>query len=464
MAPQSNVPLPALVAVVVTALASSFWLGIVSERLSRRRRNRDEPQRDNGLAEVSEPTARQGDAVDKANDTITATATKKAKTTPDVISKKTKKDDNSKKVEEKQKEGTKSPSEYNLIPIGHVSSVYRLCVGTPRQGLLAPNSRGKIILNPSLLTADSISGLDGFSHMWVVFIFHLNNNSKIVKRSRDAKAQGLSRQFPSKIAPPALGGKKVGLFSTRTPHRPNPIGLSLCKIDSITRGKTPSQPFCVNVSGLDLVDGTPVLDIKPFVPHYDTVLSADDVDINGAVITNIPEGVRVPHWVGSGLEKRRMVEFTDKATDQLRSICNDDGTCEELLEFYGPNSNGRDGSTSESYEALCSCIREVLAVDVRSKWQTGKARKGKSRAERSKRMKNGDKDDEDNNGEEKIVEQRLCTQQLDNLLISFRVMPPPLSTSDAKNNDNGTDTASMGSGAKDQVIVEAVEYRPVPKD
>ena len=352
-------------------------------------------------------------------------------------------------------------SSINFIPIGIISSVYRLCVGTPRQGLLAPNCRGRIELSPALLSADSILGLDGYSHVWVVFVFHLNTNSKIVKKSAEAateaigdnangknkkkKAKGGSRQFPAKISPPALGGKKVGLFSTRTPHRPNPIGLTLCKIDSISRGKKPY----INVSGLDLVDGTPVLDIKPFVPHYDTAI---DPESTGS--SDIPDGVKLPHWVGMGLEKRREVTFTPDALGQLESIVLNDGTA---LEFYGPHT-GRDSSNEDCLKAIQGAISQVLAIDVRSKWQTGKARKGKFQAERAKRVKevmNKDNATEDKAGEvDEDDEELLCTQQLDNLLIKYSIRAPK--------DDGQKDEVTFGSGANDTIEVRAIELlRPV---
>lgn len=351
-------------------------------------------------------------------------------------------------------------SPISFIPIGKISSVYRLCVGTPRQGLLAPNCRGRIELSPALLSADSILGLDGYSHVWVVFVFHLNTNAKIVKQSAEAavaasgaggkkKAKGGSRQFPAKIAPPALGGKKVGLFSTRTPHRPNPIGLTLCKIDSISRGKDPSQPFYINVSGLDLVDGTPVLDIKPFVPTYDTAIDPDKISDSNC----IPDGVTVPHWVGSGLEKRRDVTFAHGALDQLEDIVYNDGTA---LDFYGIHT-GRDASLDDSLNAIQGAISQVLAIDVRSKWQTGKARKGKFQAEKAKRVKSVmDKGNPIDNGAANSAgsdsnddDNVLCTQQLDNLLIKYSIRAPEGAGKD--------DEVTQGSGANDVVEVREIE-------
>ncbi len=203
-----------------------------------------------------------------------------------------------------QKNNVEVPLEsITMQPIGHISSVYRLCVGTPRQGLLAPNSRGRIDLYPNRISSNSILELDSFSHVWVVFIFHLNSNQKAVERSKQ-KIEGdkvIKRQFKAKIKPPALGGKSVGVFATRTPHRPNPVGFSLCKIDKIViptkkkHQRLNSDPYHVYVSGLDLVDGTPVLDIKPYVPHYDSVGYMNEEGID--------DEVQLPKWVSDGLGK-----------------------------------------------------------------------------------------------------------------------------------------------------------------
>jgi tRNA-Thr(GGU) m(6)t(6)A37 methyltransferase TsaA len=194
-----------------------------------------------------------------------------------------------------------------LQPIGHVSSVYRLCVGTPRQGLLAPNSRGRIDLYPTRISSDSVIDLDKFSHLWIVFIFHLNSNNNAVERSKQKEENGeiVKRQFPSKISPPALGGKRVGIFATRSPHRPNPVGFTLCKIDKIVIPKKKKhqkreEPYHIYISGIDLVDGTPVVDIKPYVPHYDSV----GFIVGGAEIpTQGMDSIKVPEWVSDGLGK-----------------------------------------------------------------------------------------------------------------------------------------------------------------
>ncbi|KAA0201433.1 hypothetical protein HAZT_HAZT003481 [Hyalella azteca] len=127
--------------------------------------------------------------------------------------------------------------------------------GTPRQGCLASDSNGSIRISSDTFNNPhhSLEGLDQYSHVWLLFIFHDNG-------------KGFTK---AKVSPPRLCGDKLGVFATRSPHRPNPIGLTLAKLNSVV-GDT------VHVSGVDLLDGTPILDIKPFIPAYDNPVSHDD--------------------------------------------------------------------------------------------------------------------------------------------------------------------------------------------
>jgi len=295
----------------------------------------------------------------------------------------------------------------HVTPIGVVRSIYKLCVGTPRQGLLAPSARGYIDLlklgNSSPVT--SVNGLEGFSHIWIVFVFHLNTQSKG------------SKKIKSKIAPPALGGEKVGIYATRTPHRYNPIGMSLCKLERIET--VDKRNVRIHVSGLDLVDGTPVLDIKPYVPVYDSVIGE----------------VRVPHWVESGLCLRKPVTILESARTQLENILIQDP---DTLEFFGPTYG--ETTIEESMEAVLECIRQVLAIDVRSSYQTEKSRQGKFQAERSSRL-SGRVDPV------RTLSSTGCSQQIDNLLVHF----------DVREVENPSTNASENSGAEDIIVVTEIE-------
>jgi len=105
--------------------------------------------------------------------------------------------------------------------IGRVRSCFRKRFGAPRQGSVVAGSRGMLRMTAETNPAMSTDSLDQYSHVWLLYVFHENTNL------------GGKSQVKSKVRPPRLGGDKVGLFATRTPHRPNPIGLSLVKLDRI---------------------------------------------------------------------------------------------------------------------------------------------------------------------------------------------------------------------------------------
>lgn len=136
----------------------------------------------------------------------------------------------------------------HLTPIGYLRSCYRDKFGTPRQPGLVPESWAELRLRPDLQPEICLQGLEGFSHVWLIFWFHLNKIS----------------QYHAKVHPPRKHGQSVGLFATRTPHRPNPLGLSLVKLERI-------ENAVLYFSGVDLVDGTPVLDIKPYLPEIESI-------------------------------------------------------------------------------------------------------------------------------------------------------------------------------------------------
>jgi len=345
--------------------------------------------------------------------------------------------------------------ELSVRPIGVVKSIYSLCVGTPRQGLLAPHSRGRIELSGLTfgLAKDSVMELERFSHIWIVFVFHLNTLSK-----------NNQKWASPKIAPPALGGAKVGVLATRSPHRFNPIGITLAKLDHVelkdkSQAKGGSR-VVLHISGLDLVDGTPVLDVKPFVPVYDSVSPAQAqayTDSATAMHNGIEDasGVRLPPWVSEGLATRRSVTISNAAKDDLRHILQSSSSANPStnrppLTFYGVRNGDR--SIEEASDNILACIEEVLAMDVRSSWQTKKARQGRVRAQRAHRVKGKAQDNNDDAATKEILPfippSSSCTQQLDNLLLHFTV-------TEASKVQRAT---SEGSGAEDKVFVDSIEH------
>eukprot|EP00050_Salpingoeca_kvevrii_P012883 m.25426 g.25426 ORF g.25426 m.25426 type:complete len:319 (-) comp4430_c0_seq1:2782-3738(-) len=204
----------------------------------------------------------------------------------------------SEKQQQNQLEG------YNLFPVGYARTCFPERRGTPRQGVLAPATRATVALSKHVPFV-MLDGLEQFSHVWLIFIFHENTNLS----SRKA-AQVRGRSVKAKVAPPQLGGRRVGLFSTRTPHRPNPVGLSVVRIEAIDleRGE-------LLVSGVDLVDGTPILDIKPYIEPYDSLPDA-----------------RVPQWIAQPSVPPKPVHFADAARATLEGLSAESLTCFSSVE------------------------------------------------------------------------------------------------------------------------------------
>lgn len=125
--------------------------------------------------------------------------------------------------------------------------------GLPRQAGLAPSLRGLVILEPKYRNPEILRGLDDFEYIWLLWGFHLNREDNAARH-------------PNTVRPPRLGGNvRMGVFATRSPYRPNPIGLSSVKIDKID-----ASAGIIEVSGADLADGTPIYDIKPYIEYADS--------------------------------------------------------------------------------------------------------------------------------------------------------------------------------------------------
>lgn len=160
-------------------------------------------------------------------------------------------------------------------PIGYLKSCYPDKFGVPRQAGLVLKAFSELELRSDLQPEFSLQGLEGYSHLWLQFVFHLNNSAR----------------FHAKVHPPRLGGKTMGLFATRSPHRPNPIGLSLVELVEIKNN-------VLILAGADLVDGTPILDIKPYLPQIESRPDArsgwtDQVDKEEIRVEFTPETLEI---------------------------------------------------------------------------------------------------------------------------------------------------------------------------
>jgi tRNA-Thr(GGU) m(6)t(6)A37 methyltransferase TsaA len=149
-----------------------------------------------------------------------------------------------------------SESSFTLQTIGTIHSCFKEKFGVPRQPGLAPASRAELHLCSPFDRREALEGLQGSSHVWIQFIFH----------------EFLGQNWKPTVRPPRLGGnKRMGVFATRSPVRPNPLGLSVVKLEGIDfSGASP----VLQLSGIDLIEGTPVVDIKPYVPYVDAIEDA----------------------------------------------------------------------------------------------------------------------------------------------------------------------------------------------
>jgi tRNA-Thr(GGU) m(6)t(6)A37 methyltransferase TsaA len=204
-------------------------------------------------------------------------------------------------------------------PIGYIKTSFPTKNGCPRQGTICEHARAKLTVEFGTNPQYSLDGLADFSHVWLLFLFSDN---------------GASHSPRAKVLPPRLRGKAKGVFATRAPHRPNPIGLTLARLDSVD-GAT------LELSALDLVDGTPVLDVKPFISAYDTPACGD---------------VRCPTWCLPREETLLGVRVSDAARLDLADI----------------KASAERPRLARSWSEALTGLCEVLVQDPRSTYRRDK--------------------------------------------------------------------------------------------
>ena len=143
--------------------------------------------------------------------------------------------------------------EFTMRPIARIHSDFSTKFGVPRQSGLVDSLEAIVVFEPEFRNPDALRGLEGFSHIWLVWVFD----------------QAVRKDWSPTVRPPRLGGNaRMGVFATRSPFRPNPIALSCVKLAGME--ETADHGMVLRILGADLMDGTPILDIKPYIPYADS--------------------------------------------------------------------------------------------------------------------------------------------------------------------------------------------------
>lgn len=171
---------------------------------------------------------------------------------------------------------------HSFLPIGILHTYFKEKFGVPRQSLMIPEATGVVRLNRIPDYRQALNLLDSFSHIWLIFAFRNDCAWKPTIR-------------PPRVDAP----RRVGVFASRSPHRPNPIGMSVVTLDKIDLDAT--EGIELHISGIDLLDQTPILDIKPYLPYADSVTHASSGWIKGEI-------------------PRFHVNFSEKALSQIQEF------------------------------------------------------------------------------------------------------------------------------------------------
>jgi tRNA-Thr(GGU) m(6)t(6)A37 methyltransferase TsaA len=175
----------------------------------------------------------------------------------------------------------------NIEPIGILHSCFKEKFAIPRQAGLVQSATATLELLPPYNVREALRGIEEFSHLWIVFVFH----------------ESITEKFQPTVRPPRLGGnRRVGVFATRSPFRPNPIGLSAVELKKVSGTS-------LELAGGDFLDGTPVLDIKPYIPYADAI-----PDAHGSFANTAPEA---PNTVSFAADAEAVFRTLEKAQQRL---------------------------------------------------------------------------------------------------------------------------------------------------
>ncbi|MEM1082481.1 MAG: tRNA (N6-threonylcarbamoyladenosine(37)-N6)-methyltransferase TrmO [Verrucomicrobiota bacterium] len=218
--------------------------------------------------------------------------------------------------------------------IGRVRTCFGEKFAVPRQPGLCPSAWGELVFEPEYRSADAVRGLEGFSHVWLIFHFH----------------QTAERGWSPTVRPPRLGGnQRVGVFASRSTFRPNGLGLSLVRLEGVDLDAEDGP--VLNLGGMDLVDGTPVFDVKPYLPYAEAPTGAE-----GGYADAEPERIEVEagEWLDELPERDRRVILEALALDPRPAAGRD-----EPERVHGVRICGR----NVRFQVVGGCCR-ILGADM----------------------------------------------------------------------------------------------------
>lgn len=220
-----------------------------------------------------------------------------------------------------------------IRPVAHFRSPLKTKFGIPKQSGLAHSLKGSIVFEPEWRTPDAIRGIDGFSYLWLIWGFSANKH----------EAAGTT------VRPPVLGGNtRMGIWATRSPFRPNNLGLSSVKIEHIDWSDNDGP--VIHVSGADLMDGTPIYDVKPYVPYADAHPDARSGFTGADKIKRLE--VSIPVEVRSDMEEEQCEALTEVLSLDPRPQYHKDGSRIYGIEFEDRDIRFKvDGDTVEVVSA-----------------------------------------------------------------------------------------------------------------
>lgn len=196
--------------------------------------------------------------------------------------------------------------EKQVQAIGYIENDFKEKFGIPRQSGKADGVISRIHFYPPFNSAEAFKGLEGFSHIWLLFDF----------------SAAKTTEFHATVRPPRLGGNtRVGVFASRSPFRPNGIGLSVVRLISVEKT---DEGVCLTVGGADLLNGTPILDVKPYLPHADCIEGAIGGYADGVSEKRLC--VRFEKGVQEKIPAEKLAGLTDCLSEDPRPSYQDEPT------------------------------------------------------------------------------------------------------------------------------------------